>query len=161
MMITLYAHPASQPARSVIWACVIKSLPIQLQTSAQHLGNVNPRRQMPAIDDQGFTLTEMPAILTYLADKHGWDDLYPQDLHTRARIHAYLHAHHSLTRLATMKLMAPHIHVAFTTSQLTNPHSYLFNQCVHASMASKQGLAEGQQVVEQMLDYLEEVYLQK
>ena len=35
---------------------------------------------------------------TYLADKHGWSDLYPQDPLARARINEYLHFHHRNTR---------------------------------------------------------------
>ncbi|MCG8492043.1 MAG: glutathione S-transferase family protein [Sneathiellales bacterium] len=158
-MLKVYAHPASQPARSVIWACVMKQVPIQLYTESKYLLDVNPRRQMPVIDDNGFILDEMPAILAYLADKFGWDDLYPDNLQIRGRINAYLHAHHSMTRLATMKLMAPHIHVAFGGAQLGGPYSYIFNQCLTASMESSDPLSEGQKVVETVIDYIEEVLL--
>lgn len=160
-MLKVYAHPASQPARSVIWLCLMQGLAIQLQPSPKPLAEVNPLAQMPVIDDDGFILAEMPAILGYLADKFAWQALYPTDLQTRGRINSYLHSHHSVTRLATMKLMAPYIHVAFGGPQLGGPLSYLFNQSLQASMSGEAGLAEGQAVVESVLDYIDGVLLQQ
>jgi glutathione S-transferase len=55
----------------------------------------------------------MPAILAYLCEKHDWEDLYPKDVRTRARVNQYLHMHHNATREATFHLMAPHVTVAF------------------------------------------------
>jgi glutathione S-transferase len=158
-MLKIYAHPASQPARSVIWICLMKELPFQLQTNPKCLSDVNPRGQMPVIDDKGFVLAEMPAILSYLADKYGWEDLYPQNLQIRGRINAYLHSHHSLTRLATMKLMAPYVQVAFGGPILGSSYSYIFNKCLQESMSGEEQLAEGKVVVEQLFDYIEEVLL--
>ena len=159
-MLKLYAHPASQPARSVIWICLMKGLPFHLQTNPKHISGVNPREQMPVIEDSGFVLSEMPAILSYLCDKYGWEELYPTNLQIRGRINAYLHAHHGLTRLATMKLMAPHVQVAFGGPLLGSRYSYIFNKCIQESMSSEEKLAEGQIVVEQLLDYIEKVLLQ-
>ena len=62
---------------------------------------------MPAIDDHGFTLSESHAILTYLANKHGWSDLYPSDPSARALVDRYLHWHHRNTREITIRLFAP------------------------------------------------------
>ena len=70
-MLKVYAHPASQPARSVIWICLMKGLPFQLQTDPKYLSDVNPREQMPVIEDNGFVLPEMSAILSYLSDRFG------------------------------------------------------------------------------------------
>ena len=54
---------------------------------------------MPAINDDGFVLAESHAIMQYLCEKYGWDDLYPSsDPQQRAKIHEYLHFHHSNTR---------------------------------------------------------------
>ena len=48
---------------------------------------------MPAINDDGFAvLAESHAIMQYLCEKYGWDDLYPSsDPQQRAKIHEYLH----------------------------------------------------------------------
>ena len=112
-VLQVYGHPASQPSRTVFWACVISDLPFELHADPATRSAVNPRGQLPSIIDDGFNLAEMPAILCYLAEKHEWQNLYPTDSHFRARIHQYLHAHHSLTRLATLKLMAPHVMIVF------------------------------------------------
>ena len=159
-MLNVHGHPASQPSRSVIWACVLHELPIRLLAPDLE-GNegINPRGQVPTIDDGGFVLTEMPAILAYLAEKHGWTDFYPDDIRVRARISQYLHAHHSLTRLATTMLMAPHVLVAFGGIPASNPLSYVNNTCIRASMEDEDGLANGQKLISEVIDFLERAYL--
>lgn len=158
-MLKVYGHPASQPSRAVIWACVMNGLPIELRPDIDSISNINPRGQMPAIDDEGFVLSEMAAILTYLAEKHGWHSLYPKNLQTRARIDQYLHAHHSMTRLATIKLMAPHVLVAFGGNPSSNPISYINNTCIEEAMANPNRLSEGQVLVGQVVDLIERQYL--
>ena len=117
----LWGTPASQPSRAVAWACLIKGLGFDYhQVSVGKLGlggpvqAFNPSGQVPTLQDGGFTVYEAPAILIYLAEKHGWRDLWPgEDLHARTRVHQYLHFHHNFTRRATLALMAPHVTVAF------------------------------------------------
>ena len=159
-MLHVYGHPASQPSRAVIWACVLHELPIRLIRPALEGGEgINPRGQVPTIDDEGFVLTEMPAILAYLGEKHRWADCYPENIRARARITQYLHAHHSLTRLATTKLMAPHVLVAFGGIPAPNPLSYVNNICIRASMEDEQGLVNGQKLISEVIDFLERAYL--
>ena len=158
-MLRVYAHPASQPSRAVIWACVINSLPIELIADPNEMEGINPRGQIPVIDDDGFILTEMPAILTYLATKHSWLDMYPDDIQLRARISQYLHAHHSLTRLATIKLMAPHVLVAFGGIPTSNPLSVINDTSIQESMSNPNGLEAGQELIGQVVDFLEASYL--
>ena len=110
----LFGGPASQPTRSVVWACLLKGLSFELRAGdPDSLLRLNPTLQIPTLVDGDFTLYEMAAILIYLCEKHGWRDLLPDELKTRARIHQYLHFHHTSTRLATMKLMGPHVTIAF------------------------------------------------
>ena len=45
--------------------------------------------------------------MVYLAEKHGWTDLYPKDLKTRALIDQWLHWHHQNTRNFTLTVFAP------------------------------------------------------
>ena len=113
-VLTVYGVPASQPSRAVYWTCLIKGLAFELRTPEllgareSGLGELNPKRQIPTIVQGDFVLYEMPAILTWLCNSNGWVDLYPSDPAARALVDQYLHFHHSTTRLATMKLMAPH-----------------------------------------------------
>jgi glutathione S-transferase len=50
--------------------------------------SVSPFKQIPAIDDDGYTLTESGAILLYLAEKAG--KLIPADLRARAQVYRWL-----------------------------------------------------------------------
>ena len=115
--LTIYGASASQPTRAVWWAYLIKGLSFEVRPNAMlrepEFLRLNPRSQMPTIVDAGFSLYEMPAILSYLCEKHGGSDLCPADLESRALVDQYLHAHHSMTRLATLKLMGPHVTIAF------------------------------------------------
>jgi glutathione S-transferase/autophagy-related protein 2 len=48
--------------------------------------------------------------LIYLSEKYGWTDLFPADIKTRAKIHQYLHWHHTNARLLTPRVLVPLIH---------------------------------------------------
>ncbi len=50
--------------------------------------SVSPFKQIPAIDDDGFKLTESGAILLYIAEKSG--KLIPRDLHARSQVYRWL-----------------------------------------------------------------------
>ena len=105
-MLKLYGVPNSQPVRTVVWACLMKGLPFEFIMTSQnkdakapeYLKAVNPRGTIPAIDDEGTILWESHAILIYLAEKHGWSDLWPDDIVARAEVNQYLHFHHRNTR---------------------------------------------------------------
>lgn len=49
---------------------------------------ISPFKQIPAIDDDGYILTESGAILLYLAEKSG--KLIPRDLQARAQVYRWL-----------------------------------------------------------------------
>ena len=116
----VYDSPASQPSRAVWWTCLLgefsfeaQNVPIDQFGPSGPLAALNPRGQVPTLAEGDFALYEMPAILSYLCEKHAREDLFPKDLKTRARVNQYLHMHHNVTRLATMHLMAPYVTVAF------------------------------------------------
>ena len=102
----IYGVPNSQPVRAVVWTCLMKALPFEFIMTSQnraakqpeYLTRINPRGTIPAIDDDGVVLWESHAILVYLAEKHGWCDLWPSELVPRAMVNQYLHFHHRNTR---------------------------------------------------------------
>ncbi len=53
---------------------------------------LNPQHNIPFYVEDGFSMNESKAILTYLADKHSDknDKLYPKDLKTRAVVNQRL-----------------------------------------------------------------------
>ena len=59
-------------------------------------------------NDDGFVLWESHAIMTYLADKHEWEDLYPSAPKGRAIVDQYLHFHHANIRAGCFASMMPH-----------------------------------------------------
>eukprot|EP00672_Neobodo_designis_P002924 CAMPEP_0174853228 /NCGR_PEP_ID=MMETSP1114-20130205/27545_1 /TAXON_ID=312471 /ORGANISM="Neobodo designis, Strain CCAP 1951/1" /LENGTH=215 /DNA_ID=CAMNT_0016087851 /DNA_START=108 /DNA_END=755 /DNA_ORIENTATION=+ len=78
----------------------------------EYLGKF-PSGAVPAIEIDGMRLSEGAAILTYLAETRGWDDLYPSnDAAKRAKISQWLHWHHSGSRLATTHFFRPLFGVA-------------------------------------------------
>jgi len=167
----IYGIPGSQPTRVLFWACLLKQLPFTVGASQNDLfftDDTNPRGQIPAIVDGDFRLAEMGAIVHYLADKHGWSDLYPRDLQVRARIQEFLHRYHSLVRLATYKLMATFVVKPLAAANgnddspgvlarhvFTNPYSILFRDLFKVSFSTDKPLEEGGQAVRAIADFLE------
>src|SRR4051812_48915984 len=52
--------------------------------------DVNPLGGVPALDDDGLVLAESHAILRYLANREGRDDLYPRERAERGRVDQFL-----------------------------------------------------------------------
>lgn len=92
-MTKLYMHPASTASRPVRLLIAEKKLDISEQVvdilKGEHYGDeytsLNPSRQVPALEDGDFRMTESSAILKYLASKHDLPE-YPKDLKKRARV---------------------------------------------------------------------------
>ncbi len=70
----------------------------------------NPGGTIPCMEepDTGFVLSEAHAIMCYLARKHHWYDVYPENLQQCAAVDWYLHYHHRNVRDAS-GLVAPRI----------------------------------------------------
>ncbi len=81
----------------------------------------NPGGTIPTIEepDSGFALGEAHAIMCYLCNKHGWDDLYPSNFQARARVDWYLNYHHRNVRDASLGLVAPKIRKDLNIPQVT------------------------------------------
>ena len=120
--ITLYGVPFSQPVRAVIWLMLYKQMSFEMvlinpgskgdngSRNPAYLAK-NPGGTIPTIEepDTGFVLGEAHAILCYLSNKHGWDDVYPADHQLRGRVDWYLHYHHRNVRDASLGMVAPKI----------------------------------------------------
>jgi glutathione S-transferase len=105
--------------RAVIWLLLYKRLPFDLvpinpgskgdngRRSQAYLAK-NPTGKIPTLEepDTGFVLGEAHAILCYLSNKHGWEDVYPADPQRRAKVDWYLHYHHRNLREASIGLVA-------------------------------------------------------
>jgi glutathione S-transferase len=164
--LVVYGVPSSQPARSVYWTCLLKRLPCELRFYLKledqrggAFARISPTWNVPAIEDGDFALYEMPAILAYLCRKHGWQDLYPEGLQIRALLDQYLHFHHSFTRLATMKLMAPHV-MRMAGGMPEDGINVLLIEAVQREMDSPETVIErGTLRVGRVVDIIERHYL--
>ena len=120
--LNLYGVPFSQPVRSVIWLLLLKETPFRLvptnpgskgERGSRHPSYLamNPSGTIPCLEetDTGFALGEAHAIMAYLCQKHGWTDLYPDDLQARGRVDWYLNFHHRNIRDASSGMVAPKI----------------------------------------------------
>ncbi len=155
----VFGSPASQPSRTIYWSCLIKGLPFRLGVREDlEPGESNPRGQVPWIRDGDFVLSEMAAIVCYLADRHGWEDLYPTDVRVRARINQFLHMHHTLVRGATCKLMAPHVVKplrGFTSTPLSR---VMIADTMQAAWEASDPLEAGGRAVHTIMGFLEDAY---
>ena len=118
MALKLYGVAGSQPVRSVLWLLSMKQIPFELiftmpgsRKGTKHPDFLerNPRATVPFIEDpsSNCSIAEGAAILTYLASKHKFTDLYPTDLAERAAVDEYLHWHHTNTRSISGAYFAP------------------------------------------------------
>jgi len=89
----LYYHPASTTCRMIMMFCAEEGIALDYQLVDLMKGEqlqpeykaVSPSCLVPALDDDGFILTESGAIIRYLANKSG-SAAYPADLKQRARV---------------------------------------------------------------------------
>jgi len=89
----LYYHPASTSCRPAMLYAAEAGIALDYElvdifTGEQYgkpFESVNPNHLIPVLEDGSFRLTEVSAILKYLADKTGSPG-YPKDLQQRARV---------------------------------------------------------------------------
>jgi len=106
----------------VVWPCLINRLPFEValtvpggkgksSTTDPGFKLKFPLGTVPAVEDPAsdVRLGESPAILAYLAGKHGWKDVYPADQVARAKIDEYTAWHHSGTRSVAKGYFAPSV----------------------------------------------------
>ena len=118
--IKIHGVPMSQAVRAVLWLLFNKELPFELvltvpgskeENGTRHPSYLEkyPNGTIPALEDPdtGFLLAESHAIMCYLCNKHGWEDLYPKNLESRAKVDDFLHYHHRNIKEATLAFFAP------------------------------------------------------
>lgn len=90
MTLKIYGYPQSRAVRT-LWLCEEIGVPYDLVMTTTTDGStrtaaylkINPAGHIPAIDDDGFMLSESMAINLYLAKKNG--KLYPADAKGEAK----------------------------------------------------------------------------
>ena len=115
----IYGHFVSPPANQVRLTAsalgidheyVHVDLQNQQHKSPEYL-KINPYGKVPAMDDDGFTLSESGAICRYMACKQDCE-MYPNDIRKRAEVDQWMDysAHHIRSNMAKMlfnKIVAP------------------------------------------------------
>ncbi|CAG9133538.1 hypothetical protein JYU34_004460 [Plutella xylostella] len=95
MVLKLYAVSDGPPSLSVRQTLAALQLPHELVSvdygAGEHLtegyAQMNPQKEIPVLDDDGFFLSESNAIMQYLCDKYKRDSpLYPTEAKARAII---------------------------------------------------------------------------
>jgi glutathione S-transferase len=120
MVLKLHGVPLSQPFRSVAWACLQKRVPFEVQLVVPGMSNksgsrgetylrLNPLGTVPTLEDDGVVVVESAAMLSYLANKHQWADLYPPAPAARARVDSFMHWHHAGTRTIAGGFAVPYL----------------------------------------------------
>jgi len=111
-MLNIYGTPLSSPTNKVCYVANYLKIPFQfhyvnLGTDDQHHPDflkINPYGRVPAIENQGFTLSESNAIVRYLANiKESM--LYPQDAEIRAKIDQWVDFASMHVGFATARIM--------------------------------------------------------
>jgi glutathione S-transferase len=114
-LLKVYGHWVSQPARSLGWLLKLQNFdfewcklePMRGDTTKPEFISKFPLGHSPTIDDNGFYLAEGSTIMTYLCNKHNWDNWYPTDIQKRAKIDEYLSHHHTGPRALAYNCFRP------------------------------------------------------
>ena len=91
-MLKIIGRKTSSNVQKVLWVCGEIGLPFEREDLGGPFGGndkpeyraLNPNGRVPTIIDDGFVLWESNSITRYLAAKHSFGKLYPEDLKVRA-----------------------------------------------------------------------------
>ena len=115
-MLEIWGRPYSSNVIPVIWTANELGLDYTLQLAGGSFGKldtpeyaqINPNRMIPAIRDGDFALWESLAIVRYLCNRYGADDLCPTSPQTRAVADQWM-------EWSTSKAFMPVIYLFFAT----------------------------------------------
>lgn len=116
MAIDLYCLMASPPARAVM--IVARRLGVQLnivevdmmsgQHQSEEYAQMNPRKTVPALNDNGYFLGESRAIMMYLANQYApTHALYPSDAKKRGQVDRALFLSAEVYEAAKLNILRP------------------------------------------------------
>ena len=93
----LYHHPFSSNSRRAVMVAQLLGIPLELvevdladEGAVCRLGDINPNKMVPVLQDGDFLLWESCAIMQYLAELQPEPTLYPQDARARADVNRWL-----------------------------------------------------------------------
>lgn len=97
-MLTIYGRANSINVRKVLWLCDELGIDYRREDWGQGFRDpndpeylaLNPNGLVPTIRDGDFTMWESDAIVRYLAQREGRDDLYPSGLQQRAVVEQWM-----------------------------------------------------------------------
>lgn len=110
----LFGSHGSQPTRSVLMLFKEANIPYEFvlidpakgETRKPAYKAIIPSGYVPAIkEEDGYVLSESPAIMAYMCDKYSLPLWYPTDLRARTNVNFWLHWNHRNTRSGTMSLL--------------------------------------------------------
>lgn len=131
-MLKLYGHFMSTPSNTVRLCASYLKLPhdyvhVDLQSGEHQTPEylaINPAGRVPAMDDDGFKLSQSIAISKYMCAISGPSDFYPEDLQQQAKVEESLnfagsHAMPAMGRIFFNKVVAPLLGEASDEASIT------------------------------------------
>jgi glutathione S-transferase len=151
----LFYDPISEPSRAVQWFALEAGVPLEIRyvwlTRNQHqspeFAGVNPRRQVPALLDGDFALSEATAIVRYLAASAGVDPVWLGDTpRERARVDQLFSWYHTNLRLrSTLEYFLPVLLVpSFGAPRPAPERIAKLRERVRESLAGLEGFLAGE-----------------
>ena len=127
-MLRLYGFKFSQPTRSVMLLLEKNKIPYSFEVCDVFKGDnrkpaylkIAPTGLVPAIqEDDGFTLSEVSAIMTYLAESRGLNEWFgkKEDFKARGRVNFWLSWHHFNSRTSTRDILTSALFPKLPTSE--------------------------------------------
>jgi glutathione S-transferase len=119
MVLQLYIDWLSEPCRAVAVLLLENHIEHEVhelsvlkgETHSDAYKQINPVGKVPAIVDDGFSLSESHTIMRYLcASRKLPDHYYPNDIKQRARVDSWLDWHHTNLRQGALRLIKANIY---------------------------------------------------
>lgn len=119
-MLNVYGYFFSIPSNKARLCVSYLGLPHEYHhvdlTTGEHMQpkyvKINSMSRVPAMEDDGFTLSQSDAICKYLCALSGPSSFYPEDIHQQAKVNQWIdyasqHVQQGMSRLFFNKVVAP------------------------------------------------------
>lgn len=168
MTIDLYCLMASPPARAVI--IVARRLGVQLnivqvdmmsgQHQSEEYAQMNPRKTVPALNDNGFFLGESRAIMMYLANQYASAHaLYPSDAKKRGKVDRALFLTAEVYEAAKLNILRPLVYEGKKITSDAYKHFYSLMGAVDTLIGSNDYLAGSSATIADISQFVDLCYL--